>query len=578
MAIDLAAWRDPRRRALFVTSVVFGASLGIAWRVSQARNEPLPLGQRVAPPGWPVTFQLPDGWHFQNETNDRGDPQVVATGPGRGMQVTIRRERHQRAVLPADVTQQAVLDDVGRLAPEHYESETIAVGPLAGNELQVDFLTMDGGAVSAVLAAATLPDGTAVVVKALGESRRSGANRRAVESICRSIEVVEPTLSRSAPGGAKLKCDVPKGAWAATAGPEGAHLVMLADGDAAAPWRVVAWSTRLLEGRTLEALAVDRLLTEDLESARYEPVPLAGGAVRRAVMFDRRHGEEYVACAAADLGDGRVGMVLGRGGTDVAEAIRAACMTVVASLSAGPEEPVDWAAARRRGAAAVAAALRHAPGEDDAQSTQRWVMRYRGEPTGAIVDSRGPHEGQPGSWEGLRTVDWRPLPRWRMTQQLRWVQTRANGALDATIKTVRELPTGDQSHELKLVRTAGSEGVVLSENIGGRTLQATVAPLDAFVLPWLRDETLAALRDLPAGESALLAMVDVHARAPAWFAVRRGAGDGTVFDLTCDFDETPVRVELDRAGHVRREVLEEALEIRRASAAELRRRLKWFEE
>lgn len=571
-----------RRRALTLAAALMGISLVTAWGVSQSLVAPLPLGKRLTLDNWPASFRLPEGWNYSQNDGDGARPSellVVARGERHDTtQLTIRHGRHPRGTPPQVIIVQTLIETHGELAPDQRENRTIALGPLAGTLIRAGFVTVDGGHVSSIIAAACLPDGDWLLFMITGPTREAGHLERTLQSICQSVEFPPDRLSRDPAGSDQLRSDVPAGMWRIASPGTGGNLRYAADATQPEPFNIEAWETRLIEPRTLEALAGDRLLQEDRKAVRYERLDIPAPAGREAVLLKTTQLDGGSICGAVRVDGERVVMVLSPGGLEGVAAIESACRTVLtsAALPARSLPPVE--PQRRAGAAAIREVLAGLGNAERTESATYWLIEFCGKPAGFREQVREP--GEPGEWNGRESIEWRPLPGFRVQVEQSWSYHPERGDFDSLHFVRRDASTGSLRTELRAWRAATDAEISLQEKGDGRSVSLTVPRRETLAPEGLEDDLYRALRGLEPGAGVLVERLTERARAPHWVRIWRPAevkpGEPLILLEQADHDPSATRIELDRNGAVVREFPDPVLELHRASRRELRRKLSWY--
>ena len=192
MVLEVHSGHRPAQpgRALWVSALLLGLTLVLAGSMSAARARD-PLGPRVAPEGWPISFRAPRSFHLETPLQTAHGPAIfmlgVATNARQMLMIRLIPSRRGgqgmdwvRSMITLDTADETPLETMPRGASGE---ESKFVGPFEGVEAH----DSEGTVVSR---AAAGPDGVGIAVTLTVEGVSiDPATYRVFDLVCASIEV-----------------------------------------------------------------------------------------------------------------------------------------------------------------------------------------------------------------------------------------------------------------------------------------------------------------------------------------------------------------------------------------------------
>lgn len=580
------------RRAWAITAFALGASLGLAWALAENRTAPMPLGQRVALRGWPITFRLPSGWKYEQQDADAWSGEIEARpATDSGMvRMIIRHDRRYPSARPDEIIHGYMSQRYADTPGAFSSHELLSLGPVAGFCVSGDRLTAHM-VYPVSIAAAGIPNGPAIVVEIFARSSESGPMRRTLRSVCESIEFVSPRLSRSLgelSGKAGFECVVPTGLWCVDGiSDDHAGIGFVADSGNIAPWSARAWRSFLAPPRTLADLVRDQAASNRMaiDVPREFGVTTLGTHSAANVVH-----AEFGRCTsvwAVDLGHGAVLMVRGTGpealATDIDEACRKMAESAQRRTSA---DEFDVAAAQKAGEEAVAAVRRRGlrkPWGEGAKSI--WYLYERcGEPTGYYHVQReresSSRESGPARYGYSGTDEFQIRYPGFSTQSVRTVWTVDDDAAEFSLEQTLSLESASDDEVLKsrYARASAEAALDVTASLGKRKRSAKIEVGKAFAADPVEDLVLREVGERGAGHDAIIRMVGSVPFSAANYrcTVGRGPGSELRIAIQSDYNFDRSAFEFDDDGEVARHAFGDSVLLRRVKQSEVARSLEWF--
>lgn len=575
-----------------MTSFALGAALGLAWALADVRSAPIPLGKRIAPKGWPITFSLPVGWKSELQDADAWSGEIEARPADESgtLRMIIRHDRRYPSSRPRGIIQSYIGQRYSEDVEPRTAGEAISMGPVAGYCVSGQRLTAHM-VYPLSIAAAGIPDGPAIVVELFARSGDSGAMRRIIRSVCESIEFVRPRLSRSLAdlsGKAGFECAVPAGLWCVEESSEFlAGIGFVADSGNIAPWSARAWRTFLAEPRTLADLVSDQALSGaiSLELPEKPSESAVGGRPTAHITYSQLG--SCMAVWAIDLGAGCIVMVRGDGPESLSDEIEAGCrrMAETAQRRTSADE-FDVAAAVKAGAEAVAAVRRRglAPTWGDGSRSIWYLYERCGEPIGYLKTHReresvSRNEGKPAyGYSGIDDSQVRFLDSQRIARHSIW--TIDDDAVAFTLDQTLTDVYGDVSIVFKsrIARDSADAELDISASLedGKRSDRLKVG--DAFAASPISEVVIRQVAERGIGHQALIRMIDSPPFAAGYerCSVERGSSGERRVRTQSDFDPHRSLYAFDDDGELARLTLGGGIVIRRVKHADVARGLDWY--